>query len=179
MITRLIISGMEIGPAAEAEPLFHRDILFLLHDVARLLHIDADKRARAHGMTRAQWGILVWLERQPGISQKELAELLEVEPITVARLIDRLERRGMVERRPDPRDRRIWRLHLRPQAHDVLREIAEQRAQMTRTVSKGLDRRTLDTTIETLHRMKATMTQESHHSRRGAAPQQSLAREAV
>ena len=65
-------------------------------------------------MTRAQWAILIWLERQPGLSQKELAEILEVEPITVARLIDRLEERGMVERRPDPRDRRIWRLHLLP-----------------------------------------------------------------
>ena len=95
---------------------FQRDLLFLLHDVARLLRVDADKRARLHGMTRAQWGILIWLERQPGISQKELSELLEVEPITVARLIDRLEARGMVERRPDPRDRRIWRLHLQPAA---------------------------------------------------------------
>ena len=91
---------------------FQRDLMFLLHDVARLLRVDADKRARAHGMTRAQWGILIWLERQPGLSQKELAEILEVEPITVARLIDRLEARGMVERRPDPKDRRIWRLHL-------------------------------------------------------------------
>ena len=86
--------------------------MFLLHDVARLLRVEADKRARQHGMTRAQWAILIWLERQPGISQKELSEILEVEPITVARLIDRLEARGMVERRPDPRDRRIWRLHL-------------------------------------------------------------------
>ncbi len=81
---------------------FQHDLLFLLHDVARLLRVDADKRARCHGMTRAQWAILIRLERQPGISQKELAELLEVEPITVARLIDRLEARGMVERRPDP-----------------------------------------------------------------------------
>ena len=91
---------------------FQRDLMFLVHDVARLLRVDADKRASVHGMTRAQWGILIWLERQPGLSQKELAELLEVEPITVARLIDRLEGRGMVERRPDPKDRRIWRLHL-------------------------------------------------------------------
>ena len=97
-----------------------RDLLFLLHDVARLLRVEADKRARAHDMTRAQWGILIWLERQPGISQKELSELLEVEPITVARLIDRLEARGMVERRPDPKDRRIWRLHLKPDAYPML-----------------------------------------------------------
>src|ERR1700677_3577380 len=107
---------------------FERDLLFLLHDVARLLRVDADKRARQHTMTRAQWGILIWLTRQPGISQKELAEFLEVEPITVARLIDRLEARGMVERRRDPRDRRIWRLHLLPPARDVLHEIDEHRA---------------------------------------------------
>src|SRR5579875_1724735 len=114
---------MEFGPVRELK----RDLLFLLHDVARLLRIEGDKRARSHGMTRAQWGILIWLERQPGISQKELAELLEVEPITVARLIDRLEARGMVERRPDARDRRIWRLHLQPPAHDVLADIDKQR----------------------------------------------------
>ena len=88
---------------------FHRDLLFLLHDVARLLRVDADKRARLHGMTRAQWAILIRLDRQPGLSQKELSELLEVEPITVARLIDRLEARGMVERRPRP-----FAVHLRP-----------------------------------------------------------------
>src|ERR1700676_2484109 len=87
---------------------FERDLLFLLHDVARLLRVDADKRARAHDMTRAQWAILIWLERQPGISQKELAELLEVEPITVARLVDRLESRGMVARRAAPPRQRIW-----------------------------------------------------------------------
>ena len=109
---------------------FQRDLMFLLHDVARLMRVDADKRARAHGMTRAQWGILIWLERQPGLSQKELSEFLEVEPITVARLIDRLEGRGMVERRPDPKDRRIWRLHLCPPAYRVLREIDYQRNEM-------------------------------------------------
>ncbi|MFL5280187.1 MAG: MarR family winged helix-turn-helix transcriptional regulator [Rhodopila sp.] len=147
---------------------FHRDLLFLLHDVARLLRVDADKRARVNGMTRAQWGILIWLERQPGISQKELSEILEVEPITVARLIDRLEGRGMVERRPDPRDRRIWRLHLLPPAHDVLHEIDEQRADMTRIVTSGISEESIETMTEALLRMKATLTQESHAARRGA-----------
>ena len=101
-------------------PEIRRDLLFLLHDVARLVRLDADKRARQHAMTRAQWVILIWLERQPGITQKELAEIIEVEPITVARLIDRLEKSDMVERRPDPKDRRIWRLHLRPPALPML-----------------------------------------------------------
>src|SRR5271163_3202888 len=149
---------------------FERDLLFLLNDVARLLRVDADKRARVHDMTRAQWGILIWLERQPGISQKELAELLEVEPITVARLVDRLERRGMVERRPDPRDRRIWRLHLLLPAHLVLREINQQRDEMATMVTHGIDEDSQTTMIEALIRMKATLTRDSHPGRRAAEP---------
>jgi MarR family transcriptional regulator, transcriptional regulator for hemolysin len=134
-----------------------RDLLFLLHDVARLLRVDADKRARGRGMTRAQWAILIWLERQPGLSQKELAELLEVEPITVARLIDRLEAHGMVERRADPRDRRIWRLHLLSPAGDVLREIDRQRADIARMLAAGLDPATLQTMTDALVTMKANL----------------------
>ncbi len=134
-----------------------RDLLFLLHDVARLLRVDADKRARCQGMTRAQWAILIWLERQPGLSQKELAELLEVEPISVARLIDRLEARGMVERRADPRDRRIWRLHLLPPAGAVLREIDHERADITRMLSAGLDPAGLRTMTDALVTMKANL----------------------
>ena len=137
---------------------FRRDLLFLLHDVARLLRMDADRRARAHGMTRAQWALLIWLERQPGLSQKELAELLEVEPISVARLIDRLEARGMVERRPDPRDRRIWRLHLCPLAWPMLREIDRQRTEITRMVTGSIDPLTQTTMTEALLGMKAVLT---------------------
>jgi DNA-binding MarR family transcriptional regulator len=158
---------------------FNRDLLFLLHDVARLLRVDADKRARLHGMTRAQWGILIWLDRQPGITQKELSELLEVEPITVARLIDRLEARGMVERRPDPRDRRIWRLHLLRPACDALHEIAEQRADMTRMVTACIDEDSIEIMTEALMRMKATLTQEAHASRRGADPADAETRETI
>ena len=158
---------------------FEHDLLFLLHDVARLLRVDADKRARAHGMTRAQWAILIWLEREPGISQKELAELLEVEPITVARLVDRLEARGMVERRPDPRDRRIWRLHLLLPAHLVLREIDQQRSEMATMVTQGVDEDSLAIMIEALVRMKSTLTRDSHPSRRVPEPRHPEATEAV
>ncbi len=151
---------------------FQNELLFLLHDVARLLRVDADKRARSHGMTRAQWAILIRLERQPGLSQKELAELLEVEPITVARLIDRLEGAGMVERRPDPRDRRIWRLHLRPAAIPMLGEIAHQRDEIIRMLSPGIDRATLDAVTDALETMKANLlrsAQVAREARREAA----------
>src|SRR6478736_3064122 len=84
-----------------------RDPVVLLYDVARIMRTKFDQRARARGMTRAQWHILARVERQPGLSQSELAAICEVEPITVARLVDRLEKRGLLERRPDPNDRRI------------------------------------------------------------------------
>jgi MarR family transcriptional regulator, transcriptional regulator for hemolysin len=163
-----IITSLMMSSFRRTSPLpeFQRDLLFLLHDVARLLRVDADKRARAHGMTRAQWAILIWLERQPGISQKELAELLEVEPITVARLVDRLEARGMVERRPDPRDRRIWRLHLSRPAFDVLQDIDQQRADMATMVTQGIDEETQTIMTEALSRMKTTLIREAHAARR-------------
>ena len=85
---------------------FERDPLILMNDVARLMRTRFDQRARTFGMTRAQWVILARLERQPGLSQNEMATICEVEPITVGRLIDRLELRGLVERRPDPGDRK-------------------------------------------------------------------------
>jgi DNA-binding MarR family transcriptional regulator len=177
----LIITSLIITSFTEVSlPDFQHDLLFLLHDVARLLRVDADKRARSHGMTRAQWAILIWLERQPGISQKELAEQLEVEPITVARLVDRLEGRGMVERRPDPRDRRIWRLHLLMPAHAVLRDIAVHRADMTSMVTKGMDQESLTIMTEALVRMKATLTRDPQIlARRAADPRLTETREAV
>jgi DNA-binding MarR family transcriptional regulator len=146
-----------------------RDVLFVLHDVARLIRVEADKRARAHGMTRAQWVILVRVERQPGLSQKELAEVMEVEPITVARLIDRMERRGIVERRPDPKDRRVWRLHLCPSATPLLGELHEARTALARMITGDLDMDAIEQLTETLMTMKATLNQEARTPRRAAA----------
>src|SRR5947208_15092980 len=86
----------------------------------------ADQRARTRGMTRAQWVILAHLERQPGLSQNELAAIVEVEPITIGRLVDRLEARGLVERRSDPKDRRGWPLHLMAAAAPILLETMQE-----------------------------------------------------
>jgi DNA-binding MarR family transcriptional regulator len=79
-----------------------------------------DERARASCVTVAQWRVLVTLKRHEGSNQGTLADLLEVEPITLARMIDRLEEAGLVERRADPADRRAWRIHLTERAHPVL-----------------------------------------------------------
>ena len=117
---------------------FDRDLLIILHDVARTLRTRFDQKARAtHAMTRAQWIILSRLDRQPGMSQNEMAAICEVEPITVARLVDRLEARGLVERRADPTDRRIKRLHLLPAAKPILETINARARTDERTHHRG------------------------------------------
>jgi len=136
---------------------FENDFLFLLYDVARQMRTRADQRARMRGMTRAQWVILVWLERQPGLSQNELASIVEVEPITIARLIDRLEARGVVERRADPKDRRVWRLRLTPAAEPILEEIAQYRVESHDVLTAGMDQDTLKIMTDGLLRMKANL----------------------
>jgi MarR family transcriptional regulator for hemolysin len=85
---------------------------FLLHDVARLLRKRFEQHARELGLTRSQWQTLAYLAPNEGIQQAALAELLEIEPITLVRILDKLEARGLIERRPHPIDRRCKLLHL-------------------------------------------------------------------
>lgn len=96
---------------------------FLLHDVARLLRKRFEQRARDLGLTRSQWQVLAYLDRNPGIQQGALAELIDVEPITVGRIVDKLEECGLAERRPHPTDRRIWLLHLTDKAGPKLSQM--------------------------------------------------------
>ena len=136
---------------------FERDMFILLHDVARLTRVEADRRARRMGMTRAQWGIIRRLASQPGRSQKELADLLEVEPITVVRMVDRLEAAGMVERRADEQDRRIWRLHLLPAAMKVLKDINHELEALADFIVSGVTPKQHEVMVNALLRMKANV----------------------
>ena len=142
-----------------------RDLLIVIHDVARTMRTHFDKRARAaDAMTRAQWVILSRLDRQPGMSQNEIAAVCEVEPITVARLIDRLEARGMVERRPDPHDRRIKRLHLLAAARPLLETIHSEKDVLSAQVTAGMDDTTRENLIDALLRMKENLANETQRS---------------
>jgi DNA-binding MarR family transcriptional regulator len=114
---------------------------FLLSDVARLLRKRFDERARSLGATRAQWKMLLTLSRNEGLNQGALAELLEVEPITACRMIDRLEESGLVERRRDPDDRRAWRIHLTPAAVPVIARLRAYADELLEAVLTGLDAR--------------------------------------
>lgn len=149
---------------------FDRDLLIILHDVARTLRTRFDQKARTtHAMTRAQWIILSRLERQPGMSQNELATICEVEPITVGRLVDRLESRGLVERRADPTDRRVRRLHLLPAAKPILETIHAARKGMSERITAGLDEPTRNTLIDALLVLKENLATEALTSVRLAA----------
>jgi len=134
------------------------DLLVLLHDVARHMRTCCDQAARAHGLTRAQMVILGRLERQPDISQNELAAIAEVTPMTIGRLIDRLEQRGLVKRCTDPEDRRIWRLRLTPAAAPFLRDIRRLLAKLHSVMTQGIDPAVLDAMITGLRRMKENVT---------------------
>jgi MarR family transcriptional regulator for hemolysin len=101
----------------------NREFAFILNDVARLLRTYADHRAAQYGMTRAQWAVLVRLDRAEGLNQSELAEMLDLQPITLTRLLDKLADSGLIERRPDPDDRRAKRLFLTPVARPLLEHL--------------------------------------------------------
>ena len=94
-----------------------------LNDVARMLRTYADHKAAQFGMTRAQWVVLVRLDRFEGLKQSELAEMLDLQPITLTRLLDKLCDSGLIERRADPNDRRAKRLFLTPAARPLLEQL--------------------------------------------------------
>jgi MarR family transcriptional regulator for hemolysin len=134
------------------------DFLFLIYDVAQLVRRQADKRARRYAMTRAQWAVLARLQREPGITQSRLAVLTDVEPITIGRLVDRLAANGLIERHPDPHDRRVWRLTLTPKTATILKQIAAFRRELHDQMADGLDAQSLNTLIACLQRMRVNLT---------------------
>jgi len=132
----------------------NREFAFTLSDVARLLKTYADQRARQFGISRAQWSVLFRLDRSEGLKQSELAEILDLQPITLTRLLDRLAANGLIERRPDPNDRRANRLYLTPAARPLLEQLSELGADMLETVLEGLDRKTVERMLHDLTAVK-------------------------
>lgn len=119
----------------------HPTVSFVLHDVARLMRKRFEQRARDTGLTRSQWQVLSKLNMNEGIHQKGLADLLEIESITLVRLLDKMQERGLIERRPHPTDRRMTLLYLTPESRPllpVMRVLGEQtRAETMRGFSEA------------------------------------------
>jgi MarR family transcriptional regulator, transcriptional regulator for hemolysin len=130
------------------------DLLILLSDTARHVRTYADRSMQAHGRTRAQLAILARLERHPNLSQKELAAIAELSPVTILRSIDRLEALGLVQRRVDPVDRRIWRLRVTPEAGPPLSTITDSLARLHNIATIGIEPTVLETMAHGLRCIK-------------------------
>lgn len=107
-----------------------REFIYQMVETARLLRNHVDQRAREHGTTRAQWGVLARLRRQEGLNQAALAEQMELQPISLARLLDRLQSQGLIERRAHPSDRRAYRLYLTASGRSLVNDLDSVRSQI-------------------------------------------------
>jgi MarR family transcriptional regulator for hemolysin len=116
----------------------NREIAITLMDVARMLRTYADQRARQFGISRAQWVVLMRLHRSEGLKQSELADILDLQPISLTRLLDRLSDSGLIERRADPNDRRANRLYLTSAARPLLKQLAALGDEMMETVLQNV-----------------------------------------
>lgn len=136
-----------------------RTLGFVLNDVARLLRKRFEQRARAAslGLTRAQSSVLANLARQEGVNQAALAQILDLEPITLARLLDRLQSAGLIERRADPRDRRAHLLYLTEAAYPLLDRIFALAAQVREDALAGVAEAERSRLLDLLAKMKGNL----------------------
>lgn len=145
-----------MGPAMPREDLA-RNFGFLVNDVARALRTEYDRRVRELGLTRSQWWVMNHLYRNPGLTQSELAALLEVEKPSVGRLLDRLEAKGWVRREHDPSDRRAWRVYLAGGSAPQMRSLRKRAREMVADALAGLPAKDRERLIDLLLAVKANL----------------------
>jgi MarR family transcriptional regulator, transcriptional regulator for hemolysin len=131
-----------------------RQLVSQLVESSRLLRNFIDHRAKSRGTTRAQWIVLFRLREQEGLSQVDLADVLELQPISLVRLLDRLVEHGLVERRHDPRDRRANRLFLTETGRKLVDDLDSLRDANATDVLQGIPTAAIQTTLDTLRDMK-------------------------
>jgi len=127
---------------------------FEIGETAHALRRAFDRRAVGLGVTRAQWKVLFKLTRTPELRQIELADILEIEPITLTRIIDRLEEAGLVERARDPDDRRAWRLHVTAKAQPLIEKLHAIGAELVADAFSGIDPKDIEITRQVLARAR-------------------------
>jgi MarR family transcriptional regulator for hemolysin len=130
-------------------------------ETAHVLRKAFGRRAASLGVTGAQWKVLLKLTLKPGLRQAELADMLDIEPITLSRTIDRLEEAGLVERAADPTDRRAWRLHVTAKAQPIVKKLRAIVDEMTTEALAGVDSKDVDTTRRVLARVREQLCQSS------------------
>lgn len=127
---------------------------FEIGETAHALRKAFDRKAVGLGVTRAQWKVLFRLTRQPGLRQVELADLLDIEPITLCRIVDRLEEAGLVERASDPSDRRAWRLHVTVSAQPLIDKLRAVADELSGEAFAGIDPKDIEIARQVLARAR-------------------------
>jgi len=133
------------------------NIAQLMAQVSRLMRRDFDLKARTIGVTRSQWQVLVLVGQHDGINQSGLADMLKVEPITLGRMIDRLQSAGLVERHINPTDRRAWHLHLSEKAIGLLAQFRPMADEMLQIAQANLSNEQRDQLFVVLRQMRANL----------------------
>ena len=141
----------------------NRELAFAINDVARLLRTYADQKAAQFGMTRAKWAVLARLDRAEGLKQSELADMLDLHPISLTRLLDGLCDNGLIERRADPEDRRAKRLYLKPAARPLLERLTAVGEALMEQALEGLDEERLAALHADITRLKTNLRQAIQH----------------
>jgi len=134
-----------------------RNFGFLLHDVARLMRTLFDRRGRDLGLTRSQWWVLTMLYAKEGVTQSELADLMELEKPTLGRLLDRLEEKGWVDRRADDLDRRVNRLYLTEKVQEIMRALRKTAATVRQEAIGDMSTEERENFIDTLVKIKTNL----------------------
>jgi DNA-binding MarR family transcriptional regulator len=147
-----------------------RNFGFLLNDVARLMRTVYDRRVKSLGLTRSQWWVLNHLYRNDGVTQTELADLLEIEKPTLGRLLDRLEAKGWVRRTDDASDRRAWRVYLTDEVEPAMRELRAVAAELRRDALAGLSASERERFVDTLLAIKSNLARMPASASNGAPP---------
>lgn len=135
---------------------------FLIHDVARLLRWEFDRKSKNLKLTRAHWQVLAHLQRKEGLQQKDLAILIDIKPMTLARHLDNLEQFGWVERRDDPSDRRVKRVYLKAKAKPTINSLMKLGKQLRNHALKGLSSQEKNAFTQSLQKIRANLSDDKN-----------------
>ena len=136
-----------------------RNFGFLTLDVARLLQLEFDRRVKSLGVTRTQIRVLTWIYRKPGITQSELTEMIDVQKAALGRMVDRLADKGWLERRPDPKDRRVNRLHLTKEVSPLINTTRVIASEVRKLAMDGIELNQRSLFVNTLTQIKSNLAQ--------------------
>lgn len=132
-------------------------IAYCINDIARMYRTCFDREMSAHGLTRSQWWLLANLQYNDGVSQQRLAELLEMGKSAVGKLVDQLERKGWIERRPNPCDRRAYEIYLTPKIEPLNQEIESQAVELIERSLSNLNQKSREALLVQLEGIKQTL----------------------